>query len=513
MPWEYAFRLLRVTLALSSGSHQEFVAAIHNLHKLSNLANRNADKLVSVVAAVIEALAHLQQSASPDSIEQAQRAIATARSHQLDPTVRDILQISTMVHMVDISCSLLEYDLNQSSQKLQIMQNLMDQRVNDSRWGDDGSFTIPLNSKPTASSAAETSDILHVEDGRLCLTLNWLPQQDLYALCFFLSSVTLSAKNTHNGRKAEEYLKEGLRMIRGESQGCLILPIHINRMIGSFKEPEEITESLVAAGRRLEWRRIVHCNMLLHHIFLVCARSDWEVASETLKELGRMAEELGAALPDTVQCLIQYATGAIAQGTGDLVAALAAFESPVLSLAQSSGRATRNDPRRDTAILAALNTILILREPSHPSHFRLPQVLSTVEPLCLSSSNKYIQAAYYLVCATVQTDSTIQTKQYLQHALQSATVISNSQITCMTLTFMSWKYFRGVVGEQSEKSARAGRAMAKKANDRLWISVTDEMLAETLDRQGKSDEAKIVRDEAGRAMMGLPPALKHTEYR
>lgn len=78
----------------------------------------------------------------------------------------------------------------------------------------------------------------------------------------------------------------------------------------------------------------------------------------------------------------------------------------------------------------------------------------------------------------------------------------------MTLTFMSWKYFRGVVGEQAEKSARAGRAMATKANDRLWVSVSDEMLAETLDRQGKEEEARGVRDEGYRVMMGLPPALR-----
>lgn len=78
----------------------------------------------------------------------------------------------------------------------------------------------------------------------------------------------------------------------------------------------------------------------------------------------------------------------------------------------------------------------------------------------------------------------------------------------MTLTFMSWKYFRGVVGEQAEKSARAGRAMAKKANDRLWVSVTDEMLAETLERQGKGEEAGSVRDEGMRVTMGLPGALR-----
>jgi hypothetical protein len=230
-----------------------------------------------------------------------------------------------------------------------------------------------------------------------------------------------------------------------------------------------------------------------------------------MKELHQAAEELGDNIPDTVQCLMQYATGVIAQGTGNLTAALSAFGSPIFSLSPSTSKTMRNDPRRDTAILAALNTILILRDPSHPSHSRLSGVLSTVEPFCQGSPNKYIQAAYYLVCATVQTDSTIQTKQHLHQALQSATAINNSQIICMTLTFMSWKYFRGVVGEQSEKSARAGRAMAKRANDRLWVSVTDEMLAETLERQGKAEEARGVREEADRVMTGLPPAVRNAQ--
>lgn len=279
----------------------------------------------------------------------------------------------------------------------------------------------------------------------------------------------------------------------------------------SFKAPQKIRESLATAGTRLEWRRILHCNLLLQQIFVTCARSDWEMAGQTMKELHQAAEELGDNIPDTVQCLMQYATGVIAQGTGNLTAALSAFGSPIFQLSPSTSKTMRNDPRRDTAILAALNTILILRDPSHPSHPQLSGVLSTVEPFCQGSPNKYIQAAYYLVCATVQTDSTIQTKQHLHQALQSATAINNSQIICMTLTFMSWKYFRGVVGEQSEKSARAGRAMAKRANDRLWVTVTDEMLAETLERQGKAEEARSVREEADRVMTGLPPAVRSTQ--
>jgi hypothetical protein len=232
------------------------------------------------------------------------------------------------------------------------------------------------------------------------------------------------------------------------------------------------------------------------------------MANTSLKELRQAVQEIGSGITKPIECLMEYAAGTIAQATGDLVSAFNIFQSPLLSLSSSASKTTRNDPCRDTSILAALNTVLLIRDPAHPSHSHLPTVMATLEHFCSTSPNKYIQAAYFLVCATVQTESTIQTKQYLQQALQSATAISNSQITCMTLTFMSWKYFRGVVGEQAEKSARAGRAMAKRANDRLWASVTDEMLADTLERQGKADEAQGVREEGQRLIMGLPPGLK-----
>ncbi|KAL4918024.1 cohesin loading factor-domain-containing protein [Aspergillus aurantiobrunneus] len=488
--WEYAFRFLRVSLSLSSLAHQESTSALQHLHKISSMASRNGDRAVSAMSAIVEALAHLQQGSSSDSIEQAHRAIAAARSHQLNDELRHIPQLTTLVQIVDICCSLLEYDVNQSSQKLRILQDLMDERLNDSNWRADGSFSIPLSGKSAGPSSMDTGDILQVQNGTLLLSFSWLPQHDLYALCYFLSSITLSCKNSHDGRKAEKFLQEGVRMLKG-----------------NFQKPQEITESLVSANRRVEWRRTLFCNLLVQQVFLACGRTDWDLANKTLKELQQETQTMGENLPDTIQCLMQYATGTIAQATGDLEAALVAFQSPLFSLS-GFNKTARNDPHRDIAILAVINTVLILGDPAHPSHSHLPHLLSTLESFCRASPNKYIQAAYYLLCATVHTESTIQTKQNLQQALQSATAIGNSQITCITLTFMSWKYFRGVVGEQAEKSARASRAMAGKASDRLWVSVTDEMLAETLERQGKGEEANGVRDEGNRIMMNLPSALR-----
>ncbi|KAJ5341717.1 Major facilitator superfamily domain general substrate transporter [Penicillium brevicompactum] len=491
--WEYAFRFLRVTLSLSCTSHQDSVQALHHLHKITAMASRNGDRAVSVMAAVIEALAHLQQGTSSDSIEQAQRAVAAARSHQLNDELRHIPQLTTLIQMVDICCSVLEYDVNQSGQKLKVMQALMDETLSDGNWRPDGSFSVPLAGKSAGPSSIDTGDILQVQNGTLLLSFNWLPQHDLYTLCYFLSSITLSAKNSYDGRKAEKYLEEGLKMVQS-----------------SFRAPQIIPESMATANRRVQWRQSLYCNLLLQRVFLACSRTDWDLARQTLKDLRQVFQELGSTLPYTIECLIEYAAGTIAQATGDLATALNIFQSPLLSLDPATSKASRNDTCRDTRILAGLNTVLIIRDPNHPSHYLLNSVIAKLEPFCQGTPNKYIQAAYFLVCATVHSESTIQTKQFLQQALQSATAISNSQITCMTLTFMSWKYFRGVVGEQAEKSARAGRAMAKRANDRLWASVTDDMLAETLERQGKGEEARGVREEGQRLVANLPPGLRRS---
>ncbi|OJD16601.1 hypothetical protein AJ78_03241 [Emergomyces pasteurianus Ep9510] len=491
--WEYAFRLLRGTLSLSSPSQQDTTAAIHNLQKMASLASRSGDKAVFVVSSVIEALVRLQHSSSHDSIEQAQRALAMARSYQLDNKMLDIPQISTMIQMTDICCSLLDYDVKQSSEKLHILQKVMDQKIGDPHWQNDGSFSIPLSHKTMSPSAVEPTDILQVQNGNVLLTLRWLPEQDLYALCYFLSSVTLTAKNSQDGHKSEKFLNEGLKMIRSK-----------------FDNPQEIAESLASATARIRWRRALYCNMLLQLIFLACARTDWALARQTLKELRSTISRLEDNVDEATTCLMEYASGIISQGTGDLKAALATFQLPIFALNASTSKSARNDPRRDTAILAALNSALILRDPSRPSHSHsaASKVLSTIEPYCRVSPNRYIQAAYFLISATTHTESTIQTKHDLHHSLQAATAINNSQVTCIALTFMSWKYFRGVIGEQSEKSAKAARAMARKADDKLWISVTEDLLAATLDSQGKSGEASATREQADIALLGLPPVLK-----
>jgi len=85
----------------------------------------------------------------------------------------------------------------------------------------------------------------------------------------------------------------------------------------------------------------------------------------------------------------------------------------------------------------------------------------------------------------------------------------------ITLNFMTWKFFRGSVGDQAEKSARASVQLAKKGKDSLWVSVADGVLAETLEGRGKGEEAEGVgregREIAGKLAGGMQRFVGHGE--
>ncbi len=248
--------------------------------------------------------------------------------------------------------------------------------------------------------------------------------------------------------------------------------------------------------------------MRLHLAFALCARTDWVSALASLQELKTIANQLGSGIPDSLNSLILYLTGTIYQGTGNVAAALEIYQRSALAL-RPQGNAAARGPS-EVAILAALNAILILREPSHPNHQHVGALISTVEQFCLHHPNKNIVSAYQLIRATSLNNPIIKTKEYLQIALAHAKSVTNHQLTCITLNFMSWKFFRGVIGEQAEKSAKAATTLAKKCQDSLWTSVADGMLANTLEVQGRFAEAEVTRQQAVVMAQGLPPAMQRT---
>ena len=79
---------------------------------------------------------------------------------------------------------------------------------------------------------------------------------------------------------------------------------------------------------------------------------------------------------------------------------------------------------------------------------------------------------------------------------------------CMVLNFMSWKFFRGNVGEQAEKSAKASQTLAQKCMDGLWMSVSAGVLGDTLEAAGRIEEAKRARESGAVTATALPEELQ-----
>lgn len=214
--WVYAFRFLKSSLFLRTSSHQDILSAHAQLKNISALADTLGDKAIHALSSTLEALIYLRESSSVESLEQAQRALATARSLQFDPKVGIISQIVVLTNIVDLCCSLQHFDPSQAVSKMQAMQTSLETQ-NDA-WQADGSLLVPVHSQ-TASRSPNGSGIVRGDiSGSLLVNFSWTPQNDIYALGYMLSSLAIAHRNTSDGLRSEQMLKEGLRCLASKSQ-------------------------------------------------------------------------------------------------------------------------------------------------------------------------------------------------------------------------------------------------------------------------------------------------------
>lgn len=252
--------------------------------------------------------------------------------------------------------------------------------------------------------------------------------------------------------------------------------------------------------------------MRLHIAFALCARTSWSAAKEQQSSITVLVEHIASSLgsiPEPLLLLTTYLKAVLNQGTGYLDEALHHYSSDILSLQSCRKELHPSQLRLDISLLSALNTLLIIRTPNHPKHEQLPSLLSQIEVSCHRNPNSQIKSAYHLVTASTSSSATILlTKQALQSALQTAKQSDNKQLMCMVLNFMSWKFFRGVVGDQAEKSARASQTLAQKCMDGLWTSVSAGVLGDTLEAAGRIEEAKKARQSGEMTALSLPEKLQ-----
>ncbi|KAK4550510.1 hypothetical protein LTR36_000089 [Oleoguttula mirabilis] len=481
--WMYALRFLRVSLSAQTGSHLDAAAVLKHLGIISSTAEELKHTAVHIVAATIEAMMHLRTGGS-DAIELAQRALAAARTHQLSQEMERMPQIRALLDCLDVTCAILQYSPDQIGAKIQQMQAHMDAATRDAGWRKDGSFLVPLGIAASDDIAISTGGVmLSSKDGEAVLAFSWLTNSQLYALGYLLSGVASMHKDSGD-HKATAFLGEGRKL--------------------SEVAPDAFGLSLAASTSRLEWQASTSITFRLQLIFAYCGRSEWTPALQELRELHEDLAHDGEQADPANRAALIYLEAVCQQGLGDLEAAVTLYYSPELTFQPGSKDV---NALRDMEALATLNKILILRSMSQQQ--QADTLHTTIEPYCLTHSNKALIAAYYIVKATAEANhAIIKRKQYLQSAVQAAQAVKNQQLLCVILNNMTSMFFHGIVGEQAMKSAGAGRTLAVRTRNKLWEAVSCKMFEDTFELCGERDKAAAGHRGAQQAMQALSPTLR-----
>lgn len=178
---------------------------------IASISERNNDGAISALASILEALCYLRMSNSAESLEQAQRALAIARSLQFDSAVAEISQLTAMTNFVDICCALQYLDPTQAVPKLQAMQATLETVHTSPFWSETGVFLIPINHTQASQDNSCKGIIQDGNNGHQGLLFDWMPKEYVYNSGYLLSGICTAHKNALDGQRSEQMLNEGLR--------------------------------------------------------------------------------------------------------------------------------------------------------------------------------------------------------------------------------------------------------------------------------------------------------------
>ena len=505
--WVYAFRFLKISMHLELSSHQDLIAALNLFKSIISISSNYGDKSILAISTTLEALTCLRVSSSAEYIEEAQRALAAVRSLQLDPAIGELHQLTVLMAFVDLCCQLQQFEPHQAMSKMQIMQNALKTVDTSQSWTNDGSFAIPLPNARMPTCKSHIGVVRRRNDHSIALMFNWMPKGDIYNVGYLLGGASMTSRNTVDGQKSEHMLEEGIKRIECESVMIIRSFNRPDSFQGAQQENSQVPKSITLASSQRTWREHMACYTRLYLAFTLCARTSWTAAKEQQTKIEAGVRSM-VSPPESLFLLTVYLQAVIYQGTGNLEEALSLYQSSILSLPAPPERRSRSQISLDVSILSTLNTVLIIRSPFHPQNHLVPSLVSNLELLCLQNQNHQICSAYHLVAATTTSDTILLTKQYLQSALQASKQTDNKHLMCMVLNFMSWKFFRGVVGDQAERSARASQSLAQQCMNGLWMSVSAGLLADTLEVAGRHEEAEKARQNGIKSSGSLPRALQ-----
>jgi hypothetical protein len=483
--WVYAFRFLRVSLALQIPGRVEAVSAIQQLHAIQAYAEKRGDRAIYVACSVLEAMVHLRSSAS-DRLDNAQRAIAAARSLQLQVSTKQLGSFGTLIDIVDLACGI-QQALPDSNKSNTLIEAMLDERI-DSLRSETGVFTVLIERSSEGNLTLDTGGIFRRNsDAKDELVFAWLPKEDLKTLCFHICALD---QNIHE--KGMSYVKEAHQRSRSV----------LRRQIS-----HNIPPSMIVA--QMDWNRSLDWHSMLAIGLIACFREEQGTANEALMILNKRVTKPPYDNQDVYTHSLAYLSAVVDQKNGSLDSALRKYTTDTNQLPEH-GPST--NARTDLAILAALNRMLIIRDPGHPQHSAAGALLIQLQSFCENHPNQYIRMAYRLVHAISSPDAPIlRQKTLMQQASNRANDVfrhtQNREFVIMALCYFTVSFFADQVGEKSIQAIRATRQNAKLMRRPLWMAVAYGLCMSTYQRNGLMQEAQASRQEYDEVRHLLPAPL------
>ena len=214
--WLYAFQFLRLSLSLESSLRPDILSSLGQIRNIMSIAERYGDRAITLLASVLEALCYLRLESTAENLEQAQRAIAVARSLQFDSVVAQLPQLAAMTSFVDICCLLRCSDTARVASKLQEMRTALETVHTNSSWNEIGTLLIPINHSQASRDQSCKGVIQDASDGHQMLAFNWMPKNYIYTLGYLMSGISTIHKNALDGQRSEQMLNDGLRKCDGQ---------------------------------------------------------------------------------------------------------------------------------------------------------------------------------------------------------------------------------------------------------------------------------------------------------
>ncbi|KAF3000966.1 hypothetical protein E8E13_009214 [Curvularia kusanoi] len=464
--WVYAFRFLKVSLLLQNTDRAETIPALQQLHAINAYAAKRGDTAIGFACNALEAIVHLRSSAQ-DRITEAQRAIAQARSLQLTMSAKQQGTFGTFFSIVDLACGI-HQNAPDSEKSTALVQATADENDNSLGTGN-GIFTVALDRTSGGTLTTDTGGIFRkTAEGRDELVFTWLPREDIKALCFHMCALD---QNVHG--KAQQLSQEARSRCRDLTRS------------GS---PHDL--SISTACSQLQWRKILYWHATFTLGLIGAHREDQVTANDAVGSLTRRIATPPYANHQAYTQMLSYLEAIIDQTNGRFDAALAAYSSSTFAVPDKNHAPTLTN---ELGILAAMNRLLISRDPAHPDYENIEALLTQLRVACEESPRQYISMAFTLLnalCAPGQTE--LRHKTLMNSATNKAHELFkktfNRDFVVVSLCYFTARFFIEPVIPKSLSAANAVRQHAKASNKPVWIAVACGLLIKVFEHHNSLAE-------------------------